>query len=883
MKTETQSLSLGLLITLGISFWSYQYLQTRDNHTLKKKHAHSLWYNAAETLDLKYNDLKYKYREPRSSQAPVALLAVDDDSIREIGRWPWSRDLIVEMLENPLELGARNLGMDIIFSEPEKAHPENDQKLAEFAERRKNQLVLGVFSEDRSFHQAYQDYCVAEAFLKTGGEDIVKLNGSFVIDEEGDPILDALPWGDLFGALFEQVQNQTEVRVAQELELKGVEEFNSFQKNFLNSEKTKDLFRYCLTWLTPEDRFLKGPWRTQIEELYKNFVKQDPKLSAMDFESLRRRLANSAAPHPVPQYGEWTANISSVQKATDFSASFVTELDVDGYVRRYPLFYRSGNKLGSSYVPSLALQTYLNATGYRAEVKIKSDPKTKVRSLESFKIFDPSQDPEVLVGQVPVDSQGQLLVNYYGPQMSLPYIPAKELFTSKETMKIRVGAWNPDYKMRDVRQDVVSKKDFLKDKSLIVGATAVATYDLRSTPTEANYPGPEIHLTALANLFEQNFLRHPPKESQWWPLALFGGGIVLSAGFALLGSISASLLMLLSLLVFIAADFWLFLKHNYLVTGVFGVLLIFVSHGAITVFRFFTEERKKKELKSTFSKYVSPAIVDELLREPDKLKLGGRRQRMSVFFSDLRGFTTISEKLSPEDLVKLLNRYLSPMTEIVFKNKGTLDKYMGDAIMAFFGAPVASPDHAQQACRCALESLKKLKELQIEFEKEGLPHIDIGIGINTGEMNVGNMGSNIVQNYTVMGDSVNLASRLEGTNKEYGSKVIISEFTFEDVKNNFLAREIDRVRVKGKLDPVRIYELMAELPAPQEDTAKASAFDQAYRLYGEQKFTEALSGFKQIFLSSKDPVSEVFIVRCEEFLKSPPGDSWDGVYVMKTK
>ena len=276
--------------------------------------------------------------------------------------------------------------------------------------------------------------------------------------------------------------------------------------------------------------------------------------------------------------------------------------------------------------------------------------------------------------------------------------------------------------------------------------------------------------------------------------------------------------------------------------------------------------------------------MDELLKDAENLKLGGRRERMTAFFSDVRGFTTISEKLAPEELSRVLNLYLTPMTEIVFQNSGTLDKYMGDAIMAFFGAPVKDPLHAHHACRCALKSMVKLAEIQKDFAAQGLPMIDIGIGINTGDMSVGNMGSNIVQNYTVMGDAVNLASRLEGINKEYGTKIVISEFTYKDIKDTFTAREIDRVRVKGKLEPVKIFELVCEGEPKIEIAKYLSEFNAGYELYQSKKFAEALAFFKHsLILSQNDPVSELYIERCTDYIETPPVENWDGVFVMKTK
>jgi adenylate cyclase len=257
---------------------------------------------------------------------------------------------------------------------------------------------------------------------------------------------------------------------------------------------------------------------------------------------------------------------------------------------------------------------------------------------------------------------------------------------------------------------------------------------------------------------------------------------------------------------------------------------------------------------------------------------------MTAFFSDVRGFTTISEKLTPEELSRVLNLYLTPMTEIVFKNSGTLDKYMGDAVMAFFGAPIKDADHAKHACRCALESIAKLKEIQVEFAQKNLPMIDIGIGINTGDMSVGNMGSNIVQNYTIMGDAVNLASRLEGINKEYGTRIIISEFTQKEIADAFTTREVDRVRVKGKLKPVVIYELLCEGTPSAEVSEQLKIYEQGMSAYQKKDFSQALIFFQELFAKTpEDSVAELYIERCTDYLDTPPPADWDGVYVMKTK
>jgi len=329
--------------------------------------------------------------------------------------------------------------------------------------------------------------------------------------------------------------------------------------------------------------------------------------------------------------------------------------------------------------------------------------------------------------------------------------------------------------------------------------------------------------------------------------------------------------------------FFLFEKGT-VVPIIFPLMLVAGLFLVLTSYKYFTEERNKKKLKSTFEKYVSPSIVNEVLSDPGKIELGGRKERMTVFFSDVRGFTTISEKLDPRALGDLLNSYLTPMTEIVFKNKGTLDKYMGDAIMAFFGAPISFPDHATWAARCALEQLVKLRQLQAEYRKNGLPEIDIGIGLNTGDMSVGNMGSETVRSYTVMGDSVNLGSRLEGITKQYGTKIIVSEFTYADIQGKFVMRELDWVRVKGKLKPVKIFELVGEGTLASDIMETIKWFDQGYLHYHKMQWQQAVDSFnKALAVNPLDGPAKVYLERCMNYLENPPPVDWDGVFIMKTK
>jgi adenylate cyclase len=351
------------------------------------------------------------------------------------------------------------------------------------------------------------------------------------------------------------------------------------------------------------------------------------------------------------------------------------------------------------------------------------------------------------------------------------------------------------------------------NKILMVGvfATGLAE-DEKPTPYGLMY-GVEINANALNTILMNRFLTPAPV----WVEAL-----VLFAAIMLVSFMTSRLSTLLSLaitLVLVLAYFlvvaYVFDSASYILlfsAPASGALLAFL---AIVAYRVVTEEREKRMIRNTFGKYVSPDVVDELLVDPPEL--GGVDKEITVLFSDIRGFTSLSERMSPQELVNYLNVYLTAMTDLILEYKGTLDKYVGDEIMCFWGAPKAQEDHALLACRCALRQMQKLAELNAGWDTQGLPRIDIGIGLNSGIMTVGNMGSEGRMNYTAMGDNVNLGARLEGTNKEYYdtgkalqhySRIIISEFTYGLVQDKVIARELDVIRVKGKNKPVAIYELV---------------------------------------------------------------------------
>ncbi len=383
---------------------------------------------------------------------------------------------------------------------------------------------------------------------------------------------------------------------------------------------------------------------------------------------------------------------------------------------------------------------------------------------------------------IPTDSRSRMLINYRGPEGTFPRYSVSDIVDRKTP----AGTFT--------------------NKIVLIGATAIGIYDLRVTPFSNNMSGVEKHASVVDNILKGDFLRRSNADVL---LLIFLFAVVLGVALPRLGARAGAALFLVLFAGYLGFVYYLFVAKGIWFNLVYPASALFFGYTSQTAYRFFTEERRARDIRKMFSSYVSKRIVDELIRDPSKAKLGGDRKEITVLFSDIRGFTTFSEKHQPEEVVSLLNEYLGAMTAIVFEYEGTLDKFVGDAVMALWGAPVGQPDHAERACRCALAMIDKLKELQAKWAAEGKYVIDIGIGINTGDMVVGNMGAEGKKmDYTVIGDNVNLGARLEGLTRKYNNHIIISEYTYEKVKNIVRANVLDSVTVKGKEKPVVVYDLV---------------------------------------------------------------------------
>lgn len=535
-------------------------------------------------------------------------------------------------------------------------------------------------------------------------------------------------------------------------------------------------------------------------------------------------------------------NLPAISAVAENSGYFNAFPDSDGGIRWSPLVI----KYGDSYYASLALSVL---TQYLEWPMV-------TLNLGEFGV----EGIKIDRNQIPTNDEGRMLVNYLGPAKTFPH-----------------------YSVVDILKGRVSP-DAFRGKIVLVGATATGIYDLRVTPFSNVYPGVEIHATVIDNILHRNFLKQ-----SWWIKFLDVLCIIfvgLSMGFIMprLNAVRGMLIAIFCIAVFIFFIVFLFARHTIWLNMVYPVLTMLAVYLGITVYRYMTEEREKKKVRNAFQYYLTASVITEMLKDPTKLKLGGDKKQLTVLFSDIRGFTTISEKLTPEELVHLLNEYLTAMTDIVFKYDGLLDKYMGDAIMAVYGAPLDQPDHALRACRTALEMMQTLKKLQVKWQAEGKPVLNIGIGLNTGDMVVGNMGSQMRFDYTVMGDSVNLGSRLEGINKEYGTNIIISEFTYAAVREILYCRELDAVRVKGKKLPIKIYELLCEAKEAEAFRPFVGHFETGLELYKKAFWDEAIAAFqKALTIKPGDAASELFITRCQDLKAIPLSQSWDGVFTMMRK
>jgi len=565
--------------------------------------------------------------------------------------------------------------------------------------------------------------------------------------------------------------------------------------------------------------------------------------------------SKGAIPHPVVTSTDvparawgirsasgYIANIPEVTEAAVGSGFYSVLEDDDGTLRRYNMLFEHNGDIYSS----LALET-IRLYMFADEIEIIGTQTGDTMALEGVRVADL---------EIPLDQYGQMLIPFRGRSGQFPTVSAT-----------------------DVIEGRVDPAE-LEGRIAFIGSTAMALFDFRSTPVQSQFPGLEVHPTIAQGILDQNIPHQP-----WWG---YGITVILVLGTGVLFSfilpfLSAPFILGISLVYLAGYAFlnnWAWSSLGWAMDATIIISLVVMQSVGVFVYGFVSERFARLQVTDMFGQYVPPELVEQMSESPDNaLSFDGDRREMTVLFADIRNFTSISEGMEPAQLKDMLNRYFTPMTKIIFDNRGTIDKYIGDLVMAFWGAPLDDPDHAKNALMGAMEMLEETQNLKAKFTAMGYPDIEIGIGLNSGEMNVGNMGSEYRRSYTVLGDNVNLGSRIEGLTKFYGAKLLVGENTYYLCQDEFEFCPVDKVLVKGKEEPVTLYEPLGKKDDIDPETLfEMESYQEALEAYYQGYWEDA---HRQFFILSKlNPDRGLYKVYAERTSgeHEPPAEGWDGVF-----
>lgn len=543
----------------------------------------------------------------------------------------------------------------------------------------------------------------------------------------------------------------------------------------------------------------------------------------------------------LPQAENMICPIPILAKAAARSGFITISPDADSVYRRVPLLFSCKEKL----YPSLALASLMQATGTDSMIL-----KMSSLGVESIKF-------KGMV--IPTDNHGRMLINYRGTMKTFEYISAADVLDRK----LPNGA--------------------LQGRIALIGTSASGLKDLRPTPLDPGAPGVETHATIIDNILSRQFISIPD-----WTKGIEFSGMILA------GLVTTFLLMwaraswIVLPLIGLSYAMWygsvfLYQEQSYFISPMYSYLTLAVTFASLTILKFWREEHAKRFIHGAFAHYLAPSVISQIMDNPDALSLEGQEKDVTIQFSDVRGFTSLSEKLSPTQVTDLLHEYLTPMTRIITEHEGTLDKFIGDAVMAFWNAPLDVENHEDKALIAALNQLDRLDQLNEEFiDKYGFT-IAVGIGLHSGPVRVGNMGSSDLFDYTLIGDNVNLASRLEGLTKYYGQKLVVSQSVVNACSGGYYCRILDNVRVKGKKEPVTIYTIYKQKEA-LERKEELDLYEKAYGAYTDMNFDKAGKLFRELKKTGREQLLyDLYIKRCDHLSKTPPESNWDGVFNHMTK
>ncbi|HTM63163.1 MAG TPA: adenylate/guanylate cyclase domain-containing protein [Gammaproteobacteria bacterium] len=542
----------------------------------------------------------------------------------------------------------------------------------------------------------------------------------------------------------------------------------------------------------------------------------------------------------------YIASVPDIQTAAKFGGFINIFSDVDGIFRHAPLLIEyNGDVYGS-----LALQAVVSYIGSPIElITPKYDKSVELEGIKVGKTI------------VPIDINGEALIPFVGKSYTFPYYPATDVLHGK------------------------IPNESIQGKIIFVGTSATGMGDLKPTAIQNPYPGVEIQASMASGILENEFSFRPA-----WT---FGANLVLTILFGIISSIafpymgpkSLGAVVVIVPVSLLMINNWIWEQTGLVLSFIVPVLLVSVSAVLNILYGYLFESRIREQLKEMFGQYVPAEHINNMLQSKSgEFGLRGDDRDMSVLFADIRSFTTISEGLTAKQLVELLNTYLTPMTEIIFKNKGTIDKYVGDLIMAFWGAPLKDDDHAYHAIESAVSMQEKLNELSVTLKDQNWPDIKLGIGINSGSMSVGDMGSQYRRNYTVLGDNVNLASRIESLTKFYGAHIMIGESTFQG-QDKFIFRRLDKVRVKGKSRGINIYEVLGRISQlTPELEQELKNYHEGLEAYQAKNWDKAYSIMDSLHQQHPDvKIYKIYMDRINEYKLHPVSEDWDGVYIHVTK
>ncbi len=555
-------------------------------------------------------------------------------------------------------------------------------------------------------------------------------------------------------------------------------------------------------------------------------------------------------------------NLSLFEQAAAGNGSFNITPEIDSIIRRLPLVYYSKG----SYYPSLVLEL----------LRVSQGASSMIIKTQQVNANEPVMVESVKVGNIviPTDAAGNLLVYY-----------------TQEVPQRKISAWK-------VLENKLASNE-LMGNIVLIGTSAAGLKDQRSTPLNQFSPGIEIQANALEQILTDTYLYRPDWLTGLEMTVMTVVGLFLIRFMSRVGSIVSAIITLLFITIIIIISWYAFKNYHWLVDPVYPAITLLSIYFIVSLLNHFKSENEREYVRNAFSHYISPVLVEKLLKNTEVLKLGGEMRDMSVLFCDIRGFTGISEQLEAGSLTQFINQFLTSMTQVILNEKGTIDKYIGDCIMALWSAPLEDTDHAMNACTAALKMLDALtlfnNQQKVIAQQEHYPFIEVhvGIGINSGICCVGNMGSDMRFDYSVLGDNVNLASRLEGQSKTYGVNIIISEYTLASMKKrhqdeDFALLELDVIRVKGKRQPVRIYTVLgaASVAHSADFLELAEAHHTMMMNYYLQNWQEALLLIARCQVLNYVELSDFYHVyqqRVEAFIITPPESTWDGVYVATAK